>query len=566
MEKKVIFIEEKDYSGVISKGFFLDGVIYSEAEERSGKGFFRQYGDVRSGQGEFFSIIVNDLGQAEVSSDFCGFYSLYWKKHEFHGKPGVLISNCFHSLSRYSKSAFDASKIIANLASKNQIFVQDYNNHTCLEDIKRLGWNEVITVGEKGLAVKKKGIGLAFSYEELVEKGISKAQSTLLREDRKGILNLYLSGGKDSRAILALLFSLGISPNCTTQDPSKYKGSSKSIIDQDFLIANFLVKNYGLKWFLTGRKRAEKLSFEESIEHHVFFRDGYYLFSPSQHLVYSCDWGDEVQLRGGGGGLFKSTWGEYIRGSYVNEKLTGGVETLESDAGILFDQLNHSKGVPEEAYESGKKMFVASLKDLSADTVVPNIYNVLDTHYISYRNRSHFGHIRSSWSQGKKVFYPLVNEFFYEASMLLSEEERTKGKLVFDIIEKTFPELNDYPYDDGYHELIKIKSRYKEVAEESSSMEDFYHAQRLNKKSEKGVFSGAPYDVAYEEHKFIEQSSDEVFSSLGGGFDNKKFAKYFSSLKEDKKQRGKLCSLFASSPIAATSSFSKCHEFIYFNS
>lgn len=562
LEKKVFFIEFKDYSSISKKFFFVDGVVHP-GEGEGASNYSKRFGDIEDCMGEFFSIFINSNGEVEVGSDFCGFYSLFWKKYTLEDREGVLVSNCFHSISLYSEHNFDASKVIPNLISKNQIFIQDYSNKTCLKDVSRLGWDERIKISKLGFKLEARSPVISESYKSLISKGVEKAQRTLESQDEKRTLNLYLSGGKDSRAILALLLSMGKQPKCTTQPPDKFKGKSKDIVMKDFRIASFLVRRYGLKWFRGFNKGALKLSFNESLEQHAFFRSGYFLFTPSQYLVYDNKWNEEVQLRGGGGGLYKSTWGEYIKNSYINKWLVGSDLSLKEDAGIIFKKLVPEKGLPQNIYSSSQEVFINSLSNTIENNESSNVYSALDIHHVSYRNRSHFGHLRNSEAQGKVVFYPLINEHFYNASLLLSDEERSQGKLVFDIIEHCFSELNEYPYDDGYHELLPQERLRKEISNYDVSIDEFLEVQESNKDTLKGIFLGTPFDSQLEERDFIDKALEEVFVSLNiDGKRSDEFISFIDELKNEKKFRGKLCSVLSSLPLESVSDFSYGHLFI----
>lgn len=568
MNKQVFFIEFRDYPEVHKLLPYVDGVVYPSGDgDNDGGAFPSKFGNLEHCLGEFFLIRSNADNEIIVKTDFCGFYPLFWKEASYEGKKGVLLSNCFHSISVYSESALDPSKLVPNISSKNQMFMQDYSNCTSLDDVRRLGWNEKIVISCTGAAVIKDNEVVSDGYRELIAKGVKQAQNALDTLSKKKTLNLYFSGGKDSRAILALLMQIGIRPKCTTQDPDNYKGKAKENVEKDFRIVTSLAGRYNLEWFENPRKNAFKISFSQSLELHSFYRNGYYLYSPSQYIVYDNIWGDEVQLRGGGGGLYKSTWGEYIKNSYINKKLKGKKETITSDGVKVYEELVSRNGVPEEMHVEAKNKFLSSIDEISIDESCSNIYKTLDLHYIGYRNRSHFGHIRNSEAHSKMVFHPLINEHFYNASLMLSPEEKEKGKLIFDIIEYCAPELNEFPYDDGYHELLPRARDRKTLPQKSWVVELYKKNKKVNDEGLKGVFKGKAFDAKSEEMKFIDESIYEIVEMIDKDLGLKKdeFLTYISSLKEDKKFRGKLCAVLSSIPLETTKSFSKGHVFFRFS-
>lgn len=567
MEKKVIFIEFRDYTESKKNLPYVDGVFYPGLGRGGNSGYPNALGDIGKGKGEFFSINHNESGELTVSTDFCGFYPLFWMSYAYDKKNGVLISNCFHSIAAYSECKLDPGKVVPSIVSKNQIFIQDYTNEMTLSDIKRLAWDEELLISKDGLLQKKRSKKvLGGNYWQTIAKGVSEAQETLVALSKKKTLNLYLSGGKDSRAILALMISAGVYPKCTTQNPEKYSGKSKEIVKKDFFIAASLVEKHGLDWFEGSRKYAKKISFEQSLELHSFYRNGYYLFLPSQYIVYDGEWGSEVQLRGGGGGLYKPTWGEYIKKSYINNRLQGERGSLAKDAEIIYDELVTKKVGDNDGVIQARNIFKNSLRDVVGSSEESDIYSALDSHYVSYRNRTHFGHIRSSEASGKLVLYPLINEHFYNASLMLGLVEKERGKLIFDIIEYCLPELNEFPYDDGYHDLLPSTRSRRDLSFDSLVAARYREKQDVNSGFLKGIFSGKAFNENLEACSFIDKSLKELCEGDKGGewFKKKAFIAYVEKLKEEKRYRGKLCAVLSSMPLESVSNFSKGHIFSSF--
>lgn len=564
MKKTVIFLAFRDRPCATKALPYVDGVVYSTGTN-NGRADSANYARSLDGcVGEYVSIEQDDEGNIRVVTDFCGFYPLFWKRHVHGGQDGVLVSNCFHSLASYTDGQFEPAKVFPNLFSKSQVFIQDYSDDTSIEGIRRLAWDEELVVMRDRIDLRKRVFSGESDYTRLLEMGIASSVTAMRQIARGGALNLYLSGGKDSRAILAMLLSAGMKPACTTQNPASYNGNSPGIVEKDFGIAVALVQKYGLKWHRASPKVLVRSDFMECLERANFYRTGYYLHTSGQYLAHNKVSGLETQLRGAGGGLYKSTWGQYIKESYLNKKLEGTSGALLDDAGVIYDGLVSAKFVLSDPTLSGRTRFVSSIEQLAEQYECPSVYAALDRHYVSFRNRTHFGHIRSSDSLGTGVFYPLINEYFVQACALLSKDERDNGRLVYDIIEHCLPELNELPYDTGYHELLPGDRKRATFDEADTALENYRLNLERNKKAARVTLkSGVAFDPVASESDFIRQALKELEPALNQhrGYDQKAFQSYVDSLIPDKKFRGKLCALLSSLPLEAVSSFADGHLF-----
>lgn len=568
MNKKVFFLkfdDYKNYKNYKNKNIFLDGEIY--VPSLTGKGYITdyKYGDLDELMGEYAYIQINKDGNLEIGTDFYGFYSLFWMRYSLDNKEGLLISNCFHSLASYASKDSDISILLPNILAKDIIFLQAYTTETPVKSIKRLGWDQCIEINESGFNVVKRAWEISnLGYHNLLSLGIKSVQESLKKIDKRQSLNLYLSGGKDSRAILALALSAGLTPFCSTHSPEKYTGEAKKMVTKDFEIACFLVDRYQLQWYEPPNKLAIPIDFNESLERYLFYRSGRYLFSPNHYIVYSTEWGEEVQLRGAVGEVFKSedSWGEYIKRGFIGRKLKGVASSFKEDVILFFNMLTKPYGLTNASYNLSCNHVYSSLKDLRKSET-DTIYDALERHYLAYRNHFHFGHMRATQAEGKSVFYPLANKYFYFANQQLSREDQKSGRLIFDIIENCFSELNNYSYDSGYHQLLST-NRQQKMTSYFVSEKKYHQVALKNLERMKGLFTeGASFNAEEKQRTFIDETLSWVYDNEYAFLkDYKQFDSYITALKDNRRTLGKITSILGSISCETTAFCANSHQLI----
>src|SRR5699024_6541268 len=87
--------------------------------------------------------------------------------------------------------------------------------------------------------------------------------------------------------------------------------------------------------------------------------------------------------------------------------------------------------------------------------------------YRRTRNRTHFGHVRQSGSTNNYAFHPLSNQYFHQASRMLSFEERSTGKLVRDLFLLNEPSLLNLPFEneDSTKGIANVQARDVHIAQ-----------------------------------------------------------------------------------------------------
>lgn len=70
-----------------------------------------------------------------------------------------------------------------------------------------------------------------------------------------------------------------------------------------------------------------------------------------------------------------------------------------------------------------------------------------EQHYLNYRNRSHFGHVRSSLMGNELAVHLLSNPWLLRAAQLTPIDSRAAGGVVSEIFQRTVPTLLDLPFE-----------------------------------------------------------------------------------------------------------------------
>ncbi len=219
-------------------------------------------------------------------------------------------------------------------------------------------------------------------------------------------------------------------------------GASKDILLQDFYLAAKIAEKYNLEWYSRTDFDEHKLDYSEQLAVWQDFRsNSSFEMKVKSSQLKNCK---EVRITGIGGELVRS----YLGSSYKNNfpQLWKEIENNEYDLnrslGALFRTLCHPWLIDSDLYESAKESFISSFSFNQSLSLAEQ----LDESYFSYRNRSHSGIRNVHAFEGAILHYPLAQVEFLEASLLLNKEERDQGKVLFDIIKRTTPELNYLPF------------------------------------------------------------------------------------------------------------------------
>ena len=447
--------------------------------------------------GEWLSIRKKN-GIIEVKTDFFGFYRVFYSKINLNGSELLLISNCFNSLSHYvsekEKTHLNVYSFYPLIASFDNYFINNYCNHTANSNIFSLRPDQKIIFDPNVKRLKfenRRANYEKLDFENLIDKG-----NEFLIENLKSVeyfdINLYFSGGNDSRLCLSVLLSninrsrIGI----TTAIPTGNENSDVyRVLSDDFKISNLIRKDIGLEWYKDTFKATKPFSPESYFDYISKYRSNNYFSALSQKASLTgstSDEDNEIQIRGGGGELLRTS--SYYKDVLKKTKKIGDIknnsDSVKDDLSILFNTI--CVGNKDSLKHAQSQAFFIDYVNSNRGK---NIEEKLNYRYYLERNNRHFGHHREKLATGKRTFFPLANPYWYSAEKDISFEELKDRKLVEILYSSFDKELLDFPFTgqkgceniefendlDLYKEFMKNnKSVRKPITSKSSSSLDIY--------------------------------------------------------------------------------------------
>lgn len=445
------------------KTLFFDGYMISEEE------FFIS-SDVKIGEinrelvpnatGEFLFIqqrqTPGGTRTIEVATDLFGFYSAFYHIED----SKLTISNSFKALKVYltnkgAKLTLNIEYLTPLVISSYTFFSYPYALQTAIKEIAILPADQLLQFSDSGVQFSSKfEIDTSDAdYESLLEIGLETCKRKIIAFNERfknNFKKLYMSGGKDSRAALAVLLSAVSNRDfyLHSNNPEKMNPNVRDHMLRDLIIANKIALLLGLKVCEKEPEVALKrisLTFSQSLEGwQNDFSNARFNFQPTFY-AYEYDGSDfKIQFRGAGGEMYRGYWSEVIKGfttTYKNIKNTRA--TISQDADLVFAALVPSRVVSPEIYSAARNVFRNAVASMAGNTFMEKI----DQHYNFLRHRFHFGHGNRGLRTAELMYLPLIDKHFYLASRCLSNTEKAAGKMIFDIVDRLSPYLNLIEYD-----------------------------------------------------------------------------------------------------------------------
>jgi len=493
---------------------FFDGIAISKKEEPTQRDFRGKLVDLPAG--EWCSLRKLASNDFLASTDPSGFYTLFYTHAGLNDAGITAVSNSIQSLANYLADQgatvdIDEAYCLPILASSATFFNQAYSNRTTCRQIRRLGPDEEFLFGRSGGRVLKNSFFDLDDYETSLNDGIDASKAllqTLFARFGEKPITVNLSGGKDSRACLAILLASGIPRrkiHCVTKDPSaETLAYRRSIFEGDLRIASYLVQEHDLMWAVTNPGEATPLTFTESLSR---WRDSrassYFLYSPSFFAPVPTRV-ESLTVFGGGGEVLRSFWSAFVKRIAVGERISNTKASSKNDARRFFRSLVSSQlaGVAESA-----EIFAEEITKIPGDGFLEKI----DNHYALHRNRCHFGHLREASERGTAIYSALSAPQFRSASRGLSFTDRASGRVIYDIIQRTSPELNTVEFESGDWPWLASRPA------EGTDLRDYRDAIEQSKKNATATYTkhnGWRWDVKAEVSKRNTENLKELPDSL----------------------------------------------------
>jgi hypothetical protein len=247
------------------------------------------------------------------------------------------------------------------------------------------------------------------------------------------MLGMGLSGGYDSRLILAAMLHLGIADDERVYVDSKIRPAHV----QDLRIAKRIAAYFGFELnrpypspaqFAVFDRTVQRLSPASAIDEFRRTQAPNYHLAFLPELAYS-DWTLSTRLTGGGGEIYRDFYKEDYPQPTVEDFLRG------------LTELSH-KGATPDARHFAAETVSEELRRLDPE---PGNWRSLRLHYTAWRNKIHFGRAEALH---RPVVNPLVDMNVAIASHMLPQEAIDQRRLLFDLFMLLEPTLAFLEFDE----------------------------------------------------------------------------------------------------------------------
>lgn len=445
--------------------------------------------------GAFFAIFSRNNGEAfSVLNDFHGFKHLFWSS-AVSGK--LLVSDNIvalsQSLSELGVSPEICSEIAyAQFASFNALLNQrNFSTQTLHKHISLLRPDQELYISETGVTLRQRPTLVDpedRDYDTLIHAGVERGAKMMRSARKLDIADevLYLSGGRDSRNVLALAIAADVHreiPVLAKQPPELHSGLNEKL-SIDRALAGMLIEEFNLSlWENRFARRLPEPS--KALESWVSHSIGINADLNSTVEVFTEP---SMSFIGAMGENYRTKVPDYVDRLNLDLKFTP--ESKESDFDAFFEKicLKFPQSEPG-VYEKTKELFYDSIFCVNS----PTLWEGLDVFSELFRMPGHFSTVAYDWTRNS---WPVNNlgipEFAYAAS-LLSREERADGKVWKDINSNVDPRLNSIPFEFSVNanfaaslpsniDWASLDARHKEYEQKNSgySFEELRSLSTLN--------------------------------------------------------------------------------------
>lgn len=485
--------------------------------------------DAQNSTGEWFGVFrhVANPHDYVVAADPFGYMSTYYRLVKRDGRTDVLVATsarAMTSIQRYFglSVALDWTQLASALASDHIIATTPFSDYSMAQGVNVLKPGELLVVGKGGVTVEQLPHfenAHGASYEDLLRTGADRAIALLARVSSLPVQHrINLSGGKDSRVMLAMIAASGQAQNFQVDSTNPMTWSnraSRPALIRDLVLADALRSHYGMEWLRRPEVDILNVSYTESLNDWQNFRSGWNMAFRPQTQVF-VERGLSTALRGATGEAFRSSGAIFFEKDEGFQK-TGDseetfVEAAEAAFGVVFD---HERIPPGHADEA-KVRFLRTFQSLGGGTGV----EAASRYWTAYRNRGHFGHVRHSLTRGALPIFPLAQKEFMQAGQLLPVEDKKDGRVLFDLMEMLEPKLNTLefesgPWPDRYVEAQKGDGQTWDVAASFDDLDAFHEAALYDVERRARARVDSPGDISVEPaERFLAGEIREVVAEL----------------------------------------------------
>lgn len=424
----------------------------------------------------------------EIKADYFGFYRLFYCVLNFKSQSTLVISNCFNSLSDYyekltsARVEIDRRSVYPILASGDVFFANNYSTATASAQIKSLRPDEKLSYcAQKGsLEIKPRNwISSEDSVDSLLDRGCEYLAKNI-KEVSPLDLNLFFSGGNDSRICLStLISSLGKEriKLTTTVPTGKESPNSYKTFKNDFKVASFVKEKLGLEWYKDNFRGSLEFTPDNYLRYISKYRSNSYYSRLALGNRVACSSSikdSEVQVRGGAGEILRISSLYKVIAKKASK--VGGfknvAESINDDLCLAFDTVFPDDGASDELRKESKDFFVNYVAGYEGN----NVEEKINHRFFLERNNRHFGHHREKLALGKRTFFPLANPYWYIAAKKFSLNERERKDFVSLVYRKFDPSVAELPFSgDAASKSFDYETGAEKYKEFKAQQEKVHH-------------------------------------------------------------------------------------------
>lgn len=419
---------------------------------------------------------------------------------------GIIVSDSFQGVSyelmrNGIQATLNLDSYATTVLTKDSRLSNPLAWQTSASEIFLLPPHYALHVSESAISIFNRAELLDFSGESfgsIISSGIEYITQILsnLASNEQMARSLLLSGGVDSRVVLALVLAAGEEKSylIRSNDPRLYKNKySYKVFEDDFFISHAIGNHFGMNWHPTRSAHNVRTSLEEGLRISQSTSSNFSNAFPAttHHPVYA---NPEVSLRGGGGEPIKGAgFLSLIKQVQENSIRIGATEQSPFEQ---FKQWYLQNAIVDQS----KSNFIdSSLDEISPLLNTESFDTMMPSYYQHSRNRTHFGHGKFSSGTNLFPFQPLSNSHFFSAASQEKITDLRANVIARRVFELTEPSLLDFPFEDSAATKQLTNGHVREIKKNADTLDA--HFRQL-----------AEQKPTFQERMFAGSSNEKVLS------------------------------------------------------